>query len=68
MKPKRDTEHYGGSHGMANNTNELRERHDLRRERDGKIPPANDPDDRHHQRQRTCPHCHLPIADCECQS
>ena len=34
-------------------------------ENDGR-PVENDPDDRHHQRQQTCPHCHLPVMDCEC--
>lgn len=66
MKPKHDTDHARGSVGMANNTNELRERHELRHERDGRITPEDDPDDRHHQRTRTCPHCRLLLADCEC--
>lgn len=66
MSAKKDTDYRGGSIGMANNNNELNERWQLRRERDGRIQPVDDPDDRHHQRQRTCPHCRLLIADCEC--
>lgn len=66
MKAKQDNEHAGGSFGMARNLDDTRLRNELRRERDGRIQPVDDPDDRRHQRQWTCKHCHLPIADCEC--
>lgn len=66
MKPERTTDYRGGSRGMAHNLDDTRLRNELRRERDGRIQPASDPDDRRHQRQRTCPHCHLLLANCEC--
>lgn len=66
MKAKKDNEHAGGSFGMAHNLDDTRLRNQLRRERDGRIQPASDPDDRRHQRQRTCPHCHLLLVNCEC--
>ena len=66
MKPKRDNEHRGGSFGMAHNLDDTRLRNALRRERDGRTQATDDPDDRHHQRERTCPHCHLLLVNCEC--